>query len=267
MAGADWGPFGLQGRVAVVTGAAAGIGRGVTDRFTQAGAVVLLVDQDDEGLANAVRSLKRGGAQVSGFEADITAPGAGEAVVEHCRQTLGEIDVLVNNAGIYPMIAMADLSPEAIDRILGLNLVAAMLMARAVATRMIDRNAGGAIINIASIDGVRPSSPGFLAYCASKGGLLAANRALAVELSPHRIRVNAISPGGVLTEGVRRGLAALPEEHQQAALETLTSHSPLGRMAEPDDVATAAVFLASPASSYITGANLVVDGGQLRGPS
>jgi len=267
MAEADWGPFGLNGRVAVVTGAAMGIGRRTAERLGQAGAAVLLVDRDPDPLAATEAALAGDGIRVASVAVDVRATGAGEEVVDRCAAELGPVDVLVNNAGIYPMIPLSELSDDALDQVLGVNLVGTIRMAKAVAGAMVSRGAGGAIVNIASIDGVTPSAPGFVAYCASKGGVVTATRSLAVELAPHGIRVNSISPGTVLTEGVRKGLDVVPVDQQPAALQMLASRVPLGRLAEPDDIATVAVFLASDASSFVTGANLLVDGGQRTGPA
>jgi 2-deoxy-D-gluconate 3-dehydrogenase len=253
--------------VAIVTGAALGIGRRTAQRLGEAGAAVVLVDRDEDALAAAQQALSADGVRATTVVADVADARAGDAVVEHCRRELGEVDVLVNNAGIYPMIPLADLDDTALRNVLDVNLIGTIHMARAVALSMIGRGAGGAIVNIASIDGVTPSAPGFVAYCASKGGVVTATRSLAVELAPHGIRVNSISPGTVFTEGVQRGLAVVPEEQQPAALQMLASRVPLGRLAQPDDIATVAVFLASDASSFVTGANLLVDGGQRTGPA
>jgi len=253
--------------VAVVTGAALGIGRRTAERFGEAGASVLLVDRDEAALGGTLEALTGDGVRASAVAVDVSATGAGDTVVEHCRRELGEIDVLVNNAGIYPMIPLAELTDDALDNVLGVNLVGTIRLARAVTMSMIEQGRRGAIVNIASIDGVTPSAPGFVAYCASKGGVVTATRSLAVELAPHGIRANSISPGTVFTEGVRAGLAVVPEDQHGAVLDMLAARVPLGRLAQPDDIATVAVFLASDASSFVTGANLMVDGGQRTGPA
>jgi len=267
VAGADWGPFGLRDRVAIVTGGALGIGRRTAQRLAEAGASVVLVDRDEGALATTLDALKADGVRATSIAVDVADASAGDEVVAHCLRELGRLDVLVNNAGIYPMILLGDLDDRALRNVLDVNLIGTINMARAAALSMMERGSGGAIVNIASIDGVTPSAPGFVAYCASKGGVVTATRSLAVELAPHGIRVNSISPGTVFTEGVQKGLAVVPEEQQPAALQMLASRVPLGRLAQPDDIATVAVFLASDASAFVTGANLMVDGGQRTGPA
>jgi NAD(P)-dependent dehydrogenase (short-subunit alcohol dehydrogenase family) len=261
-----WGPFSLDERVAVVTGGGRGIGRSVATRLVQAGAAVLVVDIDPGAVEKAVTELSESGGRAAGVVADITTEQSGPEIVARCQREFGRLDVLVNNAGIYPVADIQATGRDLLERVLALNLTGALLLVRA-AKDVMAAAGGGSIVNVASIDGVSPTSPGFLAYSASKGALLAATRALSLELAPLNIRVNAVSPSGTMTDGVRGALDAMTEQHRARALAMLTDKVPLGRMAEPDDIATVVTFFASDASRFVTGANLIVDGGQLRGPA
>src|SRR3954451_17085121 len=153
VARADWGPFGLRDRVAIVTGAALGIGRRTAQRVAEAGAAVVLVDRDEGALATTLNALVADGVRATSIAVDVADPSAGDDVVAHCRRELGEVDVLVNNAGIYPMIPLADLDDRALRNVLDVNLIGTINMARAAGLSMIERGEGGAIVNIASIDG------------------------------------------------------------------------------------------------------------------
>lgn len=188
-------------------------------------------------------------------------------MVATCVESFGSIDVLVNNAGIYPMAPMLQTTPELFDRVYRVNLRGLAFASRAAAARMIEQGGGGKIVNIASIDSFHPSMVGLAAYDASKGGTLMLTKALALELGPHGIHVNGIAPGGITTEGASRPLAGsgMTEEQMRALTEEFISHIPLRRMGLPDDIAMVAVFLASSASDYMTGETVIVDGGRLLG--
>jgi 2-deoxy-D-gluconate 3-dehydrogenase len=261
-----WGPFDLTGKNAVVTGGAMGIGRGIVARFVEAGANVVVADLDG-GAAAAVASQAGGPGRAVAMTVDIGADDAGEALVATCVDAFESIDVLVNNAGIYPMVPMLQITPELFDRVYRVNLRGLAFAARAAAARMIEQGTPGTIVNIASIDAFHPSMVGLAAYDASKGGVVMLTKALALELGPHAIRVNAIAPGGIATEGSARPLesSGMTEEQMRAMTEEFTSHIPLRRMGVPDDIATVAVFLASSAASYLTGETVIVDGGRLLG--
>jgi NAD(P)-dependent dehydrogenase (short-subunit alcohol dehydrogenase family) len=246
-----------------VTGAAAGIGHAIARRFAKAGADVLLVDIDAEALDQAAGALD---ARAASFVADLSDPAAPARVLASCEEQLGPVDVLVNNAGIYPFAMVADLSPEVIDRILALNLRGTILMSQAAALSMAARGNGGAIVNIAAVGGHVPFSPGLLAYGASKAGVHAATRGLALELASAQIRVNSVSPGPILNPDAAEAASAAtgldPEQMEALAAEAIAG-IPMGRMGSPDDIAEAVLFLASDAASFITGTDLVVDGGTM----
>jgi 2-deoxy-D-gluconate 3-dehydrogenase len=262
----DWGPFDLSGKNAVVTGGAMGIGRGIVRRFVEAGANVVVADLDAEAAAGVAEDASGRGRAVS-MAVDVGADETGEAMASACIEAFGSIDVLVNNAGIYPMSPMLQTTPLLFDRVYRVNLRGLAFASKAAAARMIERGGGGKIVNIASIDAFHPSMVGLAAYDASKGGVLMLTKALALEFGPHGIHVNGIAPGGITTEGASAPLvgSGMTEEQMRAMTDEFTSHIPLRRMGVPDDIATVAVFLASSASNYMTGETVIVDGGRLLG--
>jgi 2-deoxy-D-gluconate 3-dehydrogenase len=263
---ADWGPFDLSGKNAVVTGGAMGIGHGIVTRFVEAGANVVVADLDREA-ATTVAEATTGRGKAMATALDVSADGAGDAMVSACVEAFGSIDILVNNAGIYPMSPMLQTTEEQFDRVYRVNLRGLAFVSKAAAVRMIEQGGGGKIVNIASIDAFHPSMVGLAAYDASKGGVVMLTKALALEFAPHGIYVNAIAPGGIGTEGTAAPLkdSGMTDEQMRKMIEEFTTHIPLRRMGVPDDIAKAAVFLASPASDYVTGETILVDGGRLLG--
>lgn len=257
-------PFTLSGRAAIVTGGANGIGFGIVDRFVEAGADVVLADLDLEAAQRAAGKLS-GPGRIIAVDADVADPGCGQLLVSSCIEAFGRIDILVNNAGIYPQRPFASMTPELLDRVLGVNLRGLVFVTQQVTGWMIANEVAGKIINISSIDAFRPSMPGLSAYDASKGAVGMLTKSLALELAPHRISVNAIAPGGIATEGTSAPLegsgmtAAQLEEMMRAFLARI----PLGRMGVPDDIGKVALFLASSGSDYMTGTTIIVDGGAL----
>jgi NAD(P)-dependent dehydrogenase (short-subunit alcohol dehydrogenase family) len=236
----------LSGRVALVTGGARGVGRGITERLVAAGAVVAVCGRTEPEPG----SLPEGVAFVA---ADVTDPASVAALVDEVVARLGRLDVAVNNAGGSPGADAATASPRFTEKILALNLTSAIHVAQAANRVMQAEDGGGSIVNIASLSGLRPS-PGTAAYGAAKAGLLSITTSLAMEWAP-RVRVNAVSAGMVRTElfeeyyGGPEGAAAVG------------ASVPLGRVAEPADVGNAVAFLASDLAANISGANLVVHGG------
>ena len=262
-----WGPFDITGKNVIVTGAALGIGFGIAKRFVEGGANVLIADIDGDAARAAVDKLTPLGPGKAAFVAvDVTADDAGATLVQECKRHFGSIDVLVNNAGIYPQQPMLEMSPELFDRVYRINLRGLAFVSQAVAKALVEQGTGGKIVNIASVDALHPSMVGLAAYDASKGGVLMFTRNFALELAPHGIQVNAIAPGGIDTEGTRAPLegSGMTEE-QFAAMKQgfIDDKIPVHRYGEPDDIAKVAVFLASPGSDYMTGSLVVVDGGML----
>jgi len=248
--------FGLSGRVALVTGGASGIGRGIAGRLADAGADVAVADLDAGRAAAAAAELAALGGRAIGLGADVRDEAEVGAMLRDVTAALGVPTILVNNAGIYPATPIADMAVGEWDRVMATNLRGAFLCLREGACAMRAGGGGGAIVNVSSIESMHPSFVGMAHYGASKGGLNMLTRSAALEFAPDRITVNAVCPGGVETEGTQ---AAFGEGLKQR----LEARIPLGRVATPEDIGGVVLFLASPAASYITGATLVVDGGYL----
>jgi NAD(P)-dependent dehydrogenase (short-subunit alcohol dehydrogenase family) len=258
--------FDLTGQVALVTGGAMGLGRAIALRLAEAGAAVLVADLDLAGGRETVEAIAALGGTAEAMVADVADVAQGRAAVEEAVATFGRLDVLVNNAGIFPFAATLRLVEAEWDRVLDVNLKGAFFLAQAAARLMIAARRGGRIVNIASVAALRPG--GNLAhYDASKGGLLTLTRALALEFAPHSITANAILPGEIDTPGTRGNTSDLNQQGGVAVVDMrapeFLARIPLGRLGQPEDVANAALFLASGAATYITGASLVVDGGYL----
>ena len=257
MGAPTWGPFDLTGKAALVTGAARGIGFACACRLREAGADVLLVDVDADAAAVAREHLVAwsapGGVAVQAL--DVAGPGTADSAVQGCVDAFGSLDVLVNNAGIYPLARFGEITPEHIQRVLAVNVEGLILMTQAAALQMTDQGRGGAIVNLASVGALRGLTPGHLTYGASKGAVISFTRRAAGALGSDGIRVNAIAPGAIDTSGVLGlgGDNVLPDGLRV----------PLSRMGTPDDIATVAVFLASDAARYVNGVTIVVDGGLL----
>ena len=244
----------LTGKVALVTGAQQGIGRAIALAYGREGASVVVNYVDDQAAAEHIATRIR----ECGARAVVIAGNVAQATDVHrlveAGETLGGIDVLVNNAGIFPRVAFLEMREAQWDEVLNVNLKGAFLCTQAVARQMVTRGQGGAIINLASGAAFR-SSPRGVHYVSSKAGIVGLSRATALELAPYRIRVNAIAPGLTDTAQPRYGMSE--EELQEAGQQV-----PLGRMATPEDIAALAVFLASEEACHITGQTLHVNGGQ-----
>lgn len=258
-------PFDLTGKNAVVTGGAMGIGLGIAESFVEAGANVLIADLDGDAARAAAEKLVQGPGKAAWIGADVSADRAGQAMVDECVRQFGSLDIFVNNAGIYPMVPALEMTPEMFDRVYRVNLKGLVFCSKAAASRMIEQGAGGRIVNIGSIDSFHPSAVGLAAYDSSKGAVLMFTKNLALELAPHRILVNMIAPGGIETPGATRPLQAgqMAPDQMEAMRKMFMQQIPLGRFGTPREIGNAAVFFASPASDYVTGTALVVDGGRL----
>lgn len=239
----------LKDKAALVIGAARGIGEAIASRFVEEGARVTIADTEVQaGQATAVR--------LDGLfvETDISRPDHAARAVEATVKAYGAIDILVQNAGIYPWTLIEKTSPEEWDAVLAVNLKGCFLAARAAVSHMKKRGSGRMIFT-SSITGPRVTSPGHGHYSASKAGINGFIRAAALEFSGYGITVNGIEPGNILTDGMKM--------HRSAAfIKSMEDAIPLGRMGTPRDIADTALFLASDEASFITGTTIIVDGGQ-----
>jgi NAD(P)-dependent dehydrogenase (short-subunit alcohol dehydrogenase family) len=246
----------LDGKVALITGAASGIGRIAASLFAGEGARMVLADvADDEGTVTAEGIVAAGG-QASYVHADVSSPSQAEAMVAFAVDRFGSLDVLYNNAGIFPGDdGSVTETPEATwDRVMAINLKGVFLGCKYGIPAMLD-SGGGSIINVASFVALMGAAAPQVAYTASKGGVLSMTREIAVEFARRGIRANALCPGPIETPLLAE-LLAEPARRQRRLV-----HIPLGRFGQAEEIANAALFLASDESSYITGSTFVVDGG------
>ncbi len=251
----------LSGKAVLITGAAKGIGRATAFLFSQEGAKVFLVDLDKENLQKTLGLIKRQGGRTAGRVADVSKEKDVRASVRSALKIFGTIDVLVNNAGILgPTVAISEFSERDWDRVVQVNVKGTFLFTKHLLPFMIERS-GGCIINIASVAGIKASriSP---AYSASKGAIVALTKTLALAYGPNNIRVNCICPGSIETDMLKNFFESITcrKQRQRLQKDFLRRH-PLGRFGRGEDIAHAALYLASAESSFITGVDLVVDGG------
>ena len=245
----------LQGRIALVTGGAQGIGRAIAEELAAAGAVIVLADVNEAKLAETVAEMKAQGIDASAFTVNVSSQESIEAGAKAIIEKFGKVEILVNNAGITRDNLMLRMKPADWDLVLSINLTGAFLLTQALLSPML-KNRWGRIVNIASVVG-RAGQAGQVNYAASKAGLIGLTRSLAREVASRNITVNAVAPGYIETPMT----AVLSEEVSKAMLATV----PLGRRGTPKDVAQAVKFLASDAASYITGHVLDVNGGMFMG--
>ncbi len=253
--------FAMSGKVAVVTGCASGIGRASAVMLALAGAAVVGLDRQAAAGRETAAAIETSGGQALFVECDVTQTGAVEEAFAAADRRFGRVDVLVNDAGRATHTKPENVSDDEWSALFELNVAGYFRCARAAGRRMIAQGRGGAIVNISSIAGSSALGRGNFVYSATKGAVNQFTRELAVEWAPHGIRVNAIQPCQVRTEGLQR-LASDPG-FQGGLLQTFLHGIPLGRLAETEDIAAAVLFLASDAAAMITGVLLPVDGGNL----
>ena len=242
----------LDGRIAIVTGAGQGIGYGVATCLARAGANVVVNDGVPERITRAVTDIAALGVQALGVQASVTQAGEVERLVQETLSRFGKIDILVNNAGVVVVKSITEQSEADWDKVLSVNLKGVFLCCHRVVQEMIKQKRG-AIVNIASIAAFHYTVP-HVPYAASKAGVVALTRDLAYEVARFGVRVNAIAPGPIETPMMG---TALTTQQREAYARNI----PLGRLGQPQDIGEAAVFLASDAAGYITGATLPVSGG------
>ena len=243
----------LPGRVAIVTGAARGIGFAIAERLSTAGAHVVVADIAEDGATAAAERLSEGGGKAVGVAADVISPDEVRALVDRALESFGAVDVLVNNAGITgPDAPLWETTDEDWEKVLGLNLTGVFYCCRTVVPHMRERGSG-AIVNVASISG-KEGNPNMIPYSVSKAGVICLTKALAKEVIHDGVRVNAVAPGVIETP--------LLEQLQPEAIEYMRSKVPMGRMGRPEEAAAVVHFLASDAASFVTGQTYDVSGGR-----
>jgi NAD(P)-dependent dehydrogenase (short-subunit alcohol dehydrogenase family) len=247
----------LQNQIALITGAASGIGLAAAELFAAEGASLMLADIDCSRLQAAAKNLSTRGANIHFAAGDLSSSAIARRVVEEAVQRFGRIDILFNNAAIDLQATIEDTSDQDLDRITSVNFKSAFYLTKA-ALPHIDRVRGGSIINTSSAAALYPVA-GRPAYCATTGAIVSLTKALALDLAPH-IRVNCICPGAVDTPLLQQDIAAAKDPRERHA--SVVARYPIGRLAEPDEIARVALFLACSDSSYVTGSVISADGGR-----
>jgi NAD(P)-dependent dehydrogenase (short-subunit alcohol dehydrogenase family) len=247
----------LAGKIAVVTGAARGIGFACAKRFAQDGASVMLSDIDATGLDTSVAALTREGFAVAGHVTDVADCTQIDALIAASVAYFGRIDIMLNNAGIALTQDFMSVTEADFDRVMDINLRGAFFGLQGAARVMIAQGEGGVIINMSSINS-RMANPAVATYAISKGGLNQVTGTAAVALAPHGIRVVGIGPGTIATEMLNMGFLTSPAQGRM-----ILSRTPAGRLGEPSEVASVAAFLASDDASYMTGQTIYPDGGRM----
>lgn len=245
----------LEGKVAIVTGAGSGIGRGIAERFAKEGADVVIADINLDSAKETAKELKKLGRKSFAIKTDVSKTADVDKMVKKTVDKYGKLDILVNNAGIYIMKPLVEMEEKDWDKVIDVNLKGAFLCTRRAVQEML-KQGKGKIINIASIAG-QVGYQNSSAYCASKGGVINLTRELALELAPKGINVNAIGPGVIETAMTN------PLLKNEKFKKQILAMTPQGRIGQPEDIAAAAVYLASDESDFVNGTILYVDGGWL----
>jgi len=242
----------LENRIAIVTGAGQGIGRAIALGMAREGAALVIADLDEANAGAIKREIERVGGKASALYTDISNEGSVRGMIDHTLNEHGRVDILVNNAGIFPTSSVEEMAEEEWDRVIGTNLIGTFLCSRAVVSHLLTQRSGR-IISLTSgraFQGARHGAH----YAASKAGIIAFSKSLALELAPYGITVNVICPG--ITD------TAQPRGHQtEEQIYAQGERIPLGRIAQPKDLAGPAVFLASDAAGFITGQTILANGG------
>ena len=249
----------FKDKIIVVTGSGAGIGRAIAEAFAEEGGAVVIVDLDQAHADEVVNAITARGGRALAVAADVSSVGDTARIAQDAVAAFGGIDCLVNNAGIQTYGTVVDMDETTWDRTLNTNLKGFYLVAKHCIP-VIARRGGGAVVNMASVQGLR-SQANVVAYAASKGGILAMTRTMALDHAPENIRVNSVSPGSVDTPMLRWAANLFEPDNPEGAVEAWGQQHPLGRVAQTREIAQVVLFLASVDASFITGANIVVDGG------
>jgi len=245
----------FSGKVAVITGAARGIGRACAERFLSEGAQVVIGDIDAARLAETARALG-GPGRILAVPTDVSKKPEVDALIAAAVASFGRVDVMVNNAGIAIVRDYLDISPEEFDHVLGVNLKGAFLGTQAAARQMIAQGQGGVIVNMSSINSGL-ANPNLATYAISKGGMNQVTSTAAVSFAPHGIRVCGVGPGTIATEMIEGAFTK-----RAGGNDTILSRTPLGRLGQPEEIASVVAFLASDDASYFTGETIYPDGGR-----